>query len=55
MLDIAQSSKNVLCFTHVSTAYVNSNRVGKIEEKIYDNDGGKDPEQLVDEILKLNP
>ena len=26
MLDIAQSSKNVLCFTHVSTAYVNSNR-----------------------------
>jgi len=55
MLDIAQKSKSVLCFTHVSTAYVNSNRSGRIEEKIYDLEGGKDPEKLVEEILKLNP
>ena len=55
MLDIAQASKSVLVFTHVSTAYTNTNREGRIEEKIYDLDGAKDPEQLVEEILKLNP
>jgi len=45
----------VLTFTHVSTAYTNSNRSGRIEEKIYDLEGGKDPEKLVEEILALNP
>jgi len=44
-----------LTFTHVSTAYVNSNRSGRIDEKIYDLEGGKDPEKLIEEILKLNP
>ena len=28
MLDLAQNAKNIEVFTHVSTAYVNSNRVG---------------------------
>ena len=55
ILDIAQQSKSVLTFTHVSTAYTNSNRSGRIEEKIYDLEGGKDPEKLVEEILALNP
>jgi thioester reductase-like protein len=55
MLDLAQSSKSVEVFTHVSTAYVNSNREGVIEEKVYDLENGKDPEKLVEEILKLNP
>jgi hypothetical protein len=55
MLDLAQHTKNIEVFTHVSTAYVNSNRVGNIEEKIYDLEGGKDPEELLAEILKLNP
>jgi len=39
----------------VSTAYTNSNRSGRIEEKIYDLEGGKDPEKLIEEILALNP
>jgi fatty acyl-CoA reductase len=55
MLDLAQNAKNIEVFTHVSTAYVNSNRVGSIEEKVYDLEGGKDPEELIAEILKLNP
>ena len=55
MLDLAQNSKNIEVFTHVSTAYVNSNRVGQVEEKVYDLEGGKDPEALVAEIIKLNP
>jgi thioester reductase-like protein len=55
MLDLAHSAKNIEVFTHVSTAYVNSNRVGSIEERVYDLEGGKDSEELVAEILKLNP
>ena len=55
ILDVAQLSKSVEVFCHVSTAYTNSNRTGFIEEKIYDLEGGKDPEKLVEEILKLNP
>lgn len=39
----------------MSTAYVNSNRSGRIEEKVYDLEGGKDPEKLLEEIMKLNP
>lgn len=55
MLEFAHSAKNIECFTHVSTAYVNCNREGGIDEKIYDLDHGKDPEELVAEILRLNP
>jgi hypothetical protein len=55
ILDIVHQSKSIVTFTHVSTAYVNSNRSGRIEEKIYDLEGGKDPEKLIEEILKLNP
>ena len=40
---------------HVSTAYVNSNMPGKIEEKIYPQPGGKDPEEIVREIVKMSP
>jgi len=28
LLDLALKSSSILCFTHVSTAYVNSNRTG---------------------------
>lgn len=55
ILDIVHQSKSIVTFTHVSTAYVNSNRSGRIDEKIYDLEGGKDPEKLIEEILKLNP
>ena len=41
--------------TQVSTAYVNANISGRIEEKIYDLTDKKDPEQVVSEILKLHP
>jgi alcohol-forming fatty acyl-CoA reductase len=36
MLALAQKCKHLQTFVHVSTAYVNSNRRGFIEEKIYD-------------------
>ena len=39
MLEIAQSSSSILVFTHVSTAYVNSDKKGSIEEKVYDMPG----------------
>ena len=41
--------------THVSTAYVNSNRFGFIDEKIYSMWNNKEPEEYVSEILKMNP
>ena len=36
MLDLALSCKNILCMTHVSTAYVNCNLDGIIKEEIYE-------------------
>jgi len=42
MLELAKECENLLVFTHVSTAYVNANREGYIEEKIYPSD--VDPE-----------
>ena len=36
MLTLAEESRSIECFTHVSTAYVNSDRSGYIEEKVYD-------------------
>lgn len=55
LLELAKVSRKKAIFTHVSTAYVNSNRAGRLEEKVYELDGGKDPEEFLDEILKLNP
>lgn len=55
MLEIAKSSRSVVCFTHVSTAYVNSNRKGRIEEKVYDLENGKEPDAYVQEIMNMNP
>ena len=50
MLELAKECKKLLSFTHVSTAYVNSNRTGFIEEKIYDLPCVSDPEE---EIAKI--
>lgn len=55
LLELAKITKKKAILTHVSTAYVNSNRGGRIEEKVYDLENGKDPEELLAEILKLNP
>lgn len=43
MLELAKECKNIEVFSHVSTAYVNCNREGAIEEKIYFEDGEIDP------------
>ena len=57
MVELATECKNLLCYTHVSTAYTNSNCTGHnfIEEKIYDLEGGKDPRELVAEIKRMDP
>ncbi len=39
----------------MSTAYVNCNRKGFIEEKIYELDKGEDPEDVINHILGMNP
>ena len=38
MLQLAKECRKLLCYTHVSTAYVNSNILGnpKVDEKVYD-------------------
>jgi fatty acyl-CoA reductase len=55
MLELAQECQKLETLTHVSTAYVNSNRKGFIEEKIYDLEKGEDPEDVIKEILRMNP
>jgi len=49
MLELAKECKKILAFTHVSTAYVNSNMPNNtfVEEKVYDMPGNLDPEQIV--------
>ncbi|CAK65858.1 unnamed protein product (macronuclear) [Paramecium tetraurelia] len=48
---LAQQIKNLENFIHISTAYVNSDKGGYIEEKIYD-PGQENLEQLVTQLLK---
>ena len=56
LLEIVKKSERILTFTHVSTAYVNTNRMsGIIEEKVYPFENNRDPEEIVAEIMKLNP
>ena len=57
MLELAKECKNILAFTHVSTAYVNSNLPGNslVEEKVYDLPNNEDPEEFIARICKLGP
>lgn len=57
LLNLALECQNIVCFTHISTAYVNCNILdnSKIEEKVYDLPNGQDPEQVVADIIKLGP
>lgn len=57
MLELAKECKKLLSFCHVSTAYTNSNSKGNvfIEEKIYDAEGGADPEDVVERIVSMGP
>jgi hypothetical protein len=52
MLELAKQCKNLDIFTHVSTAYVNCNRTGYIEEKIYDLNS--DNHKLVSDIMNMS-
>jgi nucleoside-diphosphate-sugar epimerase len=53
MLDLAKDCKKLQAFTHVSTSYVNCDKRGVIEEKIYDID--IDPEEFIANIVKMTP
>lgn len=53
MLDLAKECKNLEVFTHISTAYVNCDREGVIEEKIYD-DGKTNVQKTIKEILEMS-
>lgn len=55
VLTLAQQCRNLKSFTHVSTAYVNSNRYNFIEEKIYDLHSDQDPEEIIASILRRDP
>ena len=50
--NLVHRMKNLQNFIHISTAYVNSNITGVIEEKIYDI--VPDPEAYIENILKLS-
>eukprot|EP00357_Protocruzia_adherens_P036375 CAMPEP_0115042952 /NCGR_PEP_ID=MMETSP0216-20121206/46573_1 /TAXON_ID=223996 /ORGANISM="Protocruzia adherens, Strain Boccale" /LENGTH=494 /DNA_ID=CAMNT_0002425167 /DNA_START=140 /DNA_END=1621 /DNA_ORIENTATION=+ len=52
ILELARGCKNLVIFTQISTSYVNSDKSGWIEEKIY-NDFRKDPEEALTEILSI--
>lgn len=51
MLELAKECRKLQVFTHVSTAYVNCNRKGFIDEKIYSLPDGEDPEEVIAQIL----
>lgn len=48
ILNLAKKCKHLEVFIHVSTAYVNSNRIGNIEEMIYFDD--QDATKIVDDL-----
>ena len=51
MFGLAQSCKNLQSFLHVSTAYVNADKRGVIEEKVYDEH--IDAEKIINDIYKM--
>ena len=51
VLELARECKNLEIFTHVSTCYVNCNRLGYIEEKIYNPDA--DVASMVQNIMNM--
>lgn len=53
MMELAKECKSVENFVHVSTCYVNSDKKGVIQEKIYEMSG--DPEELIANLMKRNP
>jgi hypothetical protein len=52
MLELAKECKNLDVFTHVSTAYVNCNRTGYIDEIIYN--PGQNIDKLVKDVMAMS-
>ena len=50
LVKLAKECTQIITFTHVSTAYVNSNKAGYIEERIYDLPDVEDPEKEIETI-----
>lgn len=57
MLELAKECRNIVTFTHVSTAYVNSCMPDKsqVKEEVYALPGNQDPEEVVRKIVQLGP
>jgi hypothetical protein len=53
MFELAKSCHKLENFLHISTCYVNSDKVGYIEEEIYDLE--EDAEQMIEGLLNLSP
>ncbi|TNV85444.1 hypothetical protein FGO68_gene11996 [Halteria grandinella] len=53
MLDLAKQCKGLSIYTHVSTCYVNCEKMGFIEEKIYEVQ--EDSEVIVSRIMSMSP
>lgn len=52
MMELAKSCKNIEMFTQISTSYVNSDKRGYIEDKMYEL--GFDPEDLVQKVMAMD-
>ncbi len=52
LMELAQRCKNLQAFVHTSTAYVNSNRRGGIDEKLYPL--GFEPEAILRKVKTMN-
>lgn len=55
MHELVSQCPKVEVFVHVSTAYVNCNRKGFIEEKVYELDDKIDHDQILKNVLAMTP
>jgi len=53
LFEMAQNARRCECFAHISTAYVNCNKRGTIEETLYPLDF--DPQSTLRELLAMDP
>jgi alcohol-forming fatty acyl-CoA reductase len=53
ILDLSKECNKLQILTHVSTSYVNCDKRGFIEEKVYDIE--RDSEDIINEILNMTP
>ena len=51
-MELAKSCEKIEIFTQISTAFVNSDKHGYIEDKMYEL--GFDPEALVNKVLEMD-